>query len=305
LPFASREDSTTLGVVWGRAELAEENVVRRVLACLVVLPIVAAAGRAAADDREVRAGETLSEIAARHGVTIEALAFANNIADANVVIAGTVLSIPGRSETYVVNEGETLERVASRVGSSVGELAQQNGIADPNFLLAGQRLVVPVSERAGLFSAASEGVTVPAFPGPVPPSAAKGDIEAALGRWASRNEVDPSLAKGLAWHESGWHQDVVSSTGAIGVMQLEPSASAHVSADLIGLPGLDPMVMEDNVRMGVRYLRQLLADFEGDERLALAGYYQGERAVRQIGVYSESERYVANVQANRALFASR
>jgi LysM repeat protein len=271
----------------------------------VVVPIVAAAGRATALDHEIRAGETLSDIAARHGVRVEALASANNIADTNLVIAGTVLSIPGGTETYVVNEGETLERVADRAGSTVGELAQENGIADPNLLVAGQRLVVPVSERAGVFSASSDGVVVPAVPGPVPPSVPKEDIEAALVRWAGRNGVDSSLAKGLAWHESGWHQNVVSSTGAIGVMQLEPAASAHVSNDLIGHPGLDPMVMEDNVRMGVRYLRQLLANFDGDERLALASYYQGERAVREIGVYSESERFVANVLANRQLFASR
>jgi soluble lytic murein transglycosylase-like protein len=120
--------------------------------------------------------------------------------------------------------------------------------------------------------------------------------------WSRRNGIDAALAKAVAWHESGWQQDVISGAHAVGVMQLIPSAADHISHHLIGVD-LDAYVLEDNVRMGVRYLRQLLEHFDGDERLAVAAYYQGEQAVREIGVYAESELYVANVMANRDYFA--
>ncbi len=43
----------------------------------------------------VQAGETLSLIAARYGVSVEDIAAANNIADVSVINVGQVLAIPG------------------------------------------------------------------------------------------------------------------------------------------------------------------------------------------------------------------
>lgn len=265
------------------------------LICLLFAPV------GAADTYMVEGGQTLSEIAAVHGVTIDDLAQANNIVDVDFVMAGTVLTIPGHEGVYVVQAGDTLDAVAGQFGTSASALAQRNGIADPNFVVVGQRLSVPGA--SGFVTQADNVVGDPPADVPVPDPASRSDIEGALVEWAGRNGIDADLAKGLAWHESGWHQDVVSSSGAVGVMQLMPSAAVHASIDLIGVATLDRYDMVDNVRMGVRYLRQLLVNFEGDERLALASYYQGERAVREIGVYPESERFVANVLANRESFA--
>ena len=49
--------------------------------------------------------------------------------------------------------------------------------------------------------------------------------------------------------------------------------------------------------MGILYLRHLLQVFNGDERLALAGWYQGERAVSEHGLYKVTKPFVANVLA--------
>ena len=54
-----------------------------------------------------------------------------------------------------------------------------------------------------------------------------------------------------------------------------------------------PRDYDGNVRAGVRYLRWLLDQFRGDSRLALAGYYQGARAVRDRGLFDDTKRYVA------------
>ena len=47
------------------------------------------------------------------------------------------------------------------------------------------------------------------------------------------------------------------------------------------------------MRAGVRYLRWLLDQFDGDRRLALAGYYQGAQAVRDRGLFDDTKQYVA------------
>ena len=44
-------------------------------------------------------------------------------------------------------------------------------------------------------------------------------------------------------------------------------------------------------------LRHLLRRFDGDTRLAIAAWYQGEKAVRERGLYDETKTFVANVLA--------
>ena len=88
---------------------------------------------------------------------------------------------------------------------------------------------------------------------------------------------------------------LVSSVGARGIMQLLPSTFRFAENVLIG-----HHVRHDasgNVRAGVAYLAHLLHDFRGDKRLALAGWYQGEGAVRKHGLYKVSKTFVRNVLA--------
>ena len=91
--------------------------------------------------------------------------------------------------------------------------------------------------------------------------------------------------------ESGFQEDVVSSAGAIGVMQLLPETWQWVDTVLLG--DVTPRTYDGNVRAGVRYLRWQLDQFDGDVRLALAGYYQGARAVRERGLFDDTKQYVA------------
>ena len=53
---------------------------------------------------------------------------------------------------------------------------------------------------------------------------------------------------------------------------------------------------------GVLYLRSLLNQTGGDESSAIAAYYQGLGALRSRGVFDDTARYVANVQALRSRF---
>jgi soluble lytic murein transglycosylase-like protein len=58
-----------------------------------------------------------------------------------------------------------------------------------------------------------------------------------------------------------------------------------------------PHTASGNVRVGVVYLRQLLREFNGSERLALAAWYQGPESVRRRGLLHETKVFVANVLA--------
>lgn len=235
-------------------------------------------------------GDTLTKIARRHGTTVEAIALANSIGNPNLIIVGQRLVIPApkpgvpaatpsqRFESaHTVVAGETLSGIAKSDGTTAGRLAEVNGIRNPNLIRPGQVLKVP---------------------GPPEPQT----IEQLLERAASAHGLDPALVKGLAWQESGWNQSAVSSAGAVGVMQVLPETAGFISRVLLGR-SIDSTKAEDNIEAGVRFLAHLLTLTGGDERLAVAGYFQGLRSVRTTGISPRTERFVANVLALKERFS--
>ncbi len=117
-----------------------------------------------------------------------------------------------------------------------------------------------------------------------------------VGQVAAANGVSPSLAQAIGDQESGFNNGLVSSTGATGVMQIEPGTWNYIQRNLAG-SSLSPTSAQDNVRGGVLLLHSLLDQTGGDPSLAAAGYYQGLRSVQQHGMYLDTQRYVANVMA--------
>ena len=113
--------------------------------------------------------------------------------------------------------------------------------------------------------------------------------------WAGTLGVDTHLVRALAWMESGFQTAIVSSAGARGVLQTLPTTREYVEKVLAGKP--IPQTVDGDIEVGMRYLKHLLEAFQGDERLALAGWYQGERAVREHGLYKVTKPFVANVLA--------
>jgi soluble lytic murein transglycosylase-like protein len=144
-------------------------------------------------------------------------------------------------------------------------------------IVPNQRLALPKGAR----------LTAPVAAGP---PASRDAVRSALDYWSRVYGVDPALARALAWMESGFQQDVVSNVGAIGVMQLLPETWSFVDLVLLGVQ--TPRNYEGNVRAGVRYLRWQLDEFGGDRRLALAGWYQGARAVRERGLFDDTKEFV-------------
>ena len=97
--------------------------------------------------------------------------------------------------------------------------------------------------------------------------------------------------------ESGFQTDLTSSVGAWGVMQITPGTWGYVETSLIG--HRVPRTASGNIHVGVAYLSELLREFGGNERRALAAWYQGPASVRERGAIRETKIYVANVLALR------
>lgn len=92
----------------------------------------------------VKSGDTLSEIADRHGMSTSQLASLNNIKNVNLINVGQVLKLAGTSKApdkvYTVKSGDVLSVIAQRLGVTVNHLTTKNGIKNQNLIYPGQKL---------------------------------------------------------------------------------------------------------------------------------------------------------------------
>lgn len=199
---------------------------------------------------------------------------------------------------YTVEFGDTLSEIAARFDVSVGRLADANDLDDPDRLVAGTRLALPPADPGS--AEAGPGADGAATTDP-PAPASRGQVGELIERTARAHGWSPAFVKALAWQESGWNQDRVSSAGAIGIMQVMPTTGEFVSAHLAGRP-LDLDDPADNVLAGVLFLDYLYGLTGGDAERTLAGYYQGLASAREHGRFPSTDRYIDNVLALRARF---
>lgn len=125
-------------------------------------------------------------------------------------------------------------------------------------------------------------------------------VQAIVRQVAASMGVPTNLALAIAEQESGFRQNVTSSAGAIGVMQIMPANAGWVSS-LAGRT-LDLRNTTDNVTAGVAMLRWLLQNAASQD-IAIAGYYQGLYGVQAYGMYPDTKAYVAQVKARMAKFS--
>jgi LysM repeat protein len=144
-----------------------------VLSLYLVQPVQAQSGRT----HVVQSGETLGQIAQRHGVSWEELARWNGITDASRIYVGQTLTLyaasggqgwsnaPGQatwSESYtapsssssgggghVVQAGETIVSIAQRYGTTAPQLVRANNLSRPPTITPGQTLIIPGGSNAG------------------------------------------------------------------------------------------------------------------------------------------------------------
>ena len=263
-------------------------------------------------------GETLTAIAARYLTRIEAIAQRNGISDPSRIYAGQLLRIVDRRDRaaarpdrerhngvhkfqrHLVTYGETLSGIAMHYRVSVESIAIANAIRDPSFIRAGEVLAIPGRGRSTTRGGRTTVARV------MPPDMAllvhqRSGMRRLIAAEARRQHVPPAFALAVAWQESGWQPGVVSSAGAIGVMQLLPSTADWVAATMLGQPVnlWDP---RSNVRAGVRLLHHYLDRYGGSRSLALAAYYQGQAGTDQHGIYPVSRPYIASILILQEMF---
>ena len=236
----------------------------------------------------VRPGDNLADIALRHGTTVRALAESNQIADPERIQAGQMLRIPDATlalpaytrgapdtEMHAVQRGEGVIETARLFGVDPTALARINGIGVNAPVAEGDWLVVP-------------GRLV--------------RCNAMLSDTAAQTGVDARLSRAVAWIESEWRQDLVSPTGAVGIMQIERVAAEWVSKNLAGRR-LEISLASDNVLAGSLLLKHL-ADRHTDVDAVLAAYYQGEASVTARGLFEDTVRYQGEVTSLMQLDAA-
>jgi soluble lytic murein transglycosylase-like protein len=193
------------------------------------------------------------------------------------------------NRTYRVKPGDSLTLIAFRQDTTVETLRAMNGLKAKQFLRVDQVLQVPpLADPNGL-------------PLRLRRTPERMALRKETARWAKRNQIPVDLLEATLWHESGFNQSRVSSTGAIGIGQLMPGTSDFIERELIG-QDLDPHNPAHNIRMSARYLRFLLEQSGGDSTKALYAYYQGSGSIRARGLYDDTILYARNVQSLRKRF---
>ena len=113
-----------------------------------------------------------------------------------------------------------------------------------------------------------------------------------ISQHAQVNGVRADLVRAVMQVESAFNPLARSAKGALGLMQLMPATLRQFSV-------INPFDPADNVRAGVRYLRELLDRYQNNEELALAAYNAGPGAVDKHGQtvppYRETRNYVAQI----------
>lgn len=217
------------------------------------------------------------------------------VALAALVALACLLPAPAQAELVVLDDGsffkvtafdargETVRLTLREGGSLTLPLARVSHIVDDEWVPPPPPPPAAEAQTATARSwRFSEGLAVPQVP-------FGEEIFAA----ARRHGVHPEVVAAVVRHESAFNVRAVSHKGARGLMQLMPATARRF--------GLDPDAAFDpiaNVDAGARYLAWLLDQFDGDLRLALAGYNAGEGTVaRYNGVppYRETQNYIRRI----------
>ena len=136
-------------------------------------------------EHRVQRGDRLSTLARRYGVSVRALAAANQLEAPYVIYVGQALRIPGAQarrepplaiigDRYVVQRGDTLSGIARRIDVSMVQLAAANQIASPYELYAGQKLRIPGPEEVAVEPTAAKVALARSAAGKAPPLSGEG-----------------------------------------------------------------------------------------------------------------------------------
>ena len=129
--------------------------------------------------------------------------------------------------------------------------------------------------------------------------------------YARERDLDPALVAAVIYAESRFDPNVISSAGAVGLMQLLPETGRFVARrtggeDFVVADLRDPDI---NVRYGTWLLAYLRDRYDGDLRTALAAYHAGPGSVDEWRLddrgiaFPETQAYLDEVERVRRVYA--
>jgi LysM repeat protein len=192
------------------------------------------------------AGDTITRVAARHGLSAGTLLAANNLRWTSIIYPGQTIVIPGRIELashstpsttpvvssptppvstrYVIRAGDTVTRIAARFGVRVQRVLDANGLTHDSTIYVGRSLTIPAID----VTAAEDGVT------PLSPEMrANAQIILAVGKELGVPEYGIIIALAAAMQESSLRNINFGDRDSVGVFQQRPSAGWGSPEDLL------------------------------------------------------------------------
>jgi soluble lytic murein transglycosylase-like protein len=204
-------------------------------------------------------------------------------------------------QIHVVQSGETLWAISRIHGVTLQALVDANLLADASFIRTGQSLVIPGVPTAATWDpgAITNASMAPDMAAKV---AQRTEARSLLLDAASEFGVAGPFVLAVSWHESGWQTGVLSSAGAVGLMQLVPDTADWVAGSMLGeAPAVDDPRW--NARAGVRLLSFYLDRYQGDKARTLAAYFQGMGSVDEIGVLESTQPYIDSILTLEQIFS--
>ncbi|GAB2729605.1 hypothetical protein GCM10027038_29940 [Arthrobacter bambusae] len=286
-------------------------------------------------------GDTLSGIAARHGVALSDVFSWNGLNGRSIIYPGQKIKVgPGTNApapsapapaapapaapalagtgSYTIKSGDTLGGIASRVGVSLSSLLSANKLSMSTIIYPGQKLAIPGAPAAPAPAPVSTPLVPSTFLGYTYPDAV---VSSANANKALLNASPvPSVAqmKGIV-ADTARRMGVDPSLALAFAYQESGFNQRAVSpANAIGTMQVIPSSGEwasqlvgrklnildpyDNVTAGVAIIRALV-NTSKDLNTAIAGYYQGQYSVSKHGMYDDTKAYVASILALKKSFS--
>ena len=209
-----------------------------------------------------------------------------------MLAAVTTAAAPGWVPT-TIKAGDSLWSLAQQNHTTVAAIKSANGISGDT-IYTGETILLPpgnaITPVAPKTVAPGSGASTPNSG-----DSSAASVQAVIRASAARYGVDPALALGIAYQESGFRMSALSKTGARGVMQLMPATAAWAGATLVHR-NLNPANLQDNVDGGVAYLHWL-EQHSSNPTTVIGAYYQGLTSLLLRGPYTDTTAYVRSVTA--------